>query len=117
MNLAYAGYRPSEVLAPTADQVDLAARALGFASLKKRRSGVFRAVPVPPPLLEVLELGARHPGAAGPPRQGSWGSPLALEPDDPLAGRARGETGEGRNGGPLVRGKLHRAQRALAARG
>ena len=54
MTLAYAGCRPSEALALTADRVDLAAGVLVFESLKKRRSGVFRAVPVPPALLEAL---------------------------------------------------------------
>ena len=38
-------------------QVDLAAGVLVIESLKKRRSGIFRAVPVPPPaLLEALDL-------------------------------------------------------------
>ena len=54
MTLAYAGCRPSEALALTADRVDLAAGVLVFESLKKRRTGVFRAVPVPPALLEAL---------------------------------------------------------------
>jgi integrase len=56
MVLAYAGCRLSEALALTADRVDLAAGVLVFASLKKRRSGVFRAVPVPPAVLEALNL-------------------------------------------------------------
>ena len=56
MTLAYAGCRLSEALALTADRVDLAAGVLVFESLKKRRSGVFRAVPVPPALLEALNL-------------------------------------------------------------
>ena len=53
MTLAYAGYRLSDALALTADRLDLAAGVLVFASLKKRRSSVFRAVPVPPSLLEA----------------------------------------------------------------
>ncbi len=56
MTLAYAGCRLSEALALTVDRVDLAAGVLVFASLKKRRPGVFRAVPVPPTLLEALNL-------------------------------------------------------------
>ena len=55
MTLAYAGCRLSEALALTAG-VDLAAGVLVFESLKKRRTGVFRAVPVPPALLEALNL-------------------------------------------------------------
>ena len=56
MTLAYAGCRLSEALALTVDRVDLAAGLLVFESLKKRRSGVYRAVPVPPALLEALDL-------------------------------------------------------------
>jgi integrase/recombinase XerD len=56
MTLAYAGCRLSEALALTADRVDLAAGVLVFESLKKRRRGVYRAVPVPPALLEALDL-------------------------------------------------------------
>ena len=48
MTLAYAGCRLSEALALTADRVDLAAGVLVFESLKKRRTGIFRSVPVPP---------------------------------------------------------------------
>ncbi|MGH9485473.1 MAG: tyrosine-type recombinase/integrase [Terriglobales bacterium] len=56
MALAYAGCRLSEALALTADRVDLAAGALVFASLRKRHQGAFRAMPVPPTLLEALNL-------------------------------------------------------------
>ncbi|HUB46269.1 MAG TPA: tyrosine-type recombinase/integrase, partial [Acetobacteraceae bacterium] len=56
MTLAYAGCRLSEALALTADRVDLAAGVLVIESLKKRRTGVYRAVPVPPALLDALDL-------------------------------------------------------------
>ncbi|MGH7050534.1 MAG: tyrosine-type recombinase/integrase [Acetobacteraceae bacterium] len=56
MTLTYAGCRLSEALALTADRVDLAAGVLVFESLKKRRPGIFRSVPVPPTLLEALDL-------------------------------------------------------------
>jgi integrase/recombinase XerD len=56
MTLAYAGCRLSEALALTADRVDLAAGVLVFESLKKRRRGLYRAVPVPPALLDALDL-------------------------------------------------------------
>ena len=56
MTLAYAGCRLSEALTLTADRVDLAAGVLVFESLKKRRAGIFRAVPVPPALLDALDL-------------------------------------------------------------
>jgi integrase len=54
--LAYAGCRLSEALALTVDRVDLAAGQLVLESLKKRRTGIYRAVPVPPALLEALDL-------------------------------------------------------------
>jgi integrase/recombinase XerD len=56
MTLAYAGCRLSEALALTADRVDLAAGVLVFESLKKRRTGIFRSVPVPPTLLDTLDM-------------------------------------------------------------
>ena len=56
MTLAYAGCRLSEALALTADRVDLAAGVLVFESLKKRRTGIFRNVPVPPALLDTLDM-------------------------------------------------------------
>ena len=56
MTLAYAGCRLSEALALTVDRVDLTAGLLVLESLKKRRSGVYRVVPVPPALLHALDL-------------------------------------------------------------
>jgi integrase len=56
MTLAYSGCRLSEALALTADRIDLAAGALVFESLKKRRPGIYCSVPVPPALLEALNL-------------------------------------------------------------
>jgi integrase/recombinase XerD len=56
------GCRISGALAPTAERVDLAGRVVVFESLKKRRRGVHRAVPVPPALLEGhLERRAHAP--------------------------------------------------------
>jgi integrase/recombinase XerD len=56
MTLAYAGCRFSEALALTVDRVDLAAEVLVFESLKKRRTGIYRSVPVPPVLLHELDM-------------------------------------------------------------
>jgi integrase len=56
LTLAYAGCRLSEALALTADRIDLAAGVLVIESLKKRRTGIYRAVPVPPALLDALDL-------------------------------------------------------------
>ena len=53
--LAYTGCRLSEALALTPDRVDPGAGVLVFESLKKRRPGVFPAVPVPFWLLENLD--------------------------------------------------------------
>ncbi len=56
MTLAYAGCRLSEALALTADRVDLAADVLTIESLKKRRTGIYRTVPVPSALLDALDM-------------------------------------------------------------
>jgi integrase len=50
------GCRVSEALALTPERIDLTGRAVVFESLKKRRQGVYRAVPVPPGLLDALDL-------------------------------------------------------------
>jgi integrase len=52
--LVYSGARISEVLALSADRVDIADGLLIFESLKKRRRGIYRAVPVPPVFLQML---------------------------------------------------------------
>ena len=54
--LLYTGCRPSEGLALTADRVDFQAAVLTFESRKKRRPGLYRAVPVPATLLDALDL-------------------------------------------------------------
>lgn len=54
--LVYTGCRISEALALTADRVDFGDGVLVFESLKKRRRGVYRAVPVPPVFLDILDL-------------------------------------------------------------
>ncbi len=53
--LAHTGCRISEALALTADRVDIEDGVLIFECLKKRRRGVYRAVPVPPAFLAVLD--------------------------------------------------------------
>ena len=54
--LAYTGCRISEALELTADRIDLAEGVIVFESLKKRKKGIYRAVPVPPALLDALDL-------------------------------------------------------------
>jgi integrase len=53
--LAYTGCRISEALALTAARVDLSDGVVVIESLKKRRKGVYRAIPVPPPFLIALD--------------------------------------------------------------
>src|SRR3954452_1130817 len=50
------GCHISEALALTPQQIDLSGQVIVFESLKQRRKGVFRAVPVPPALMEMLDL-------------------------------------------------------------
>ena len=54
--LAYTGCRPAEARALTADRVDLQEHCITFETLKKRRPGVFRTVPVPPDLTKMLDF-------------------------------------------------------------
>lgn len=56
MTLAYAGCRLPEPLALTAERADLATGVLVIESLKKRRGGIHRAMPVPPALPDALDL-------------------------------------------------------------
>jgi integrase/recombinase XerD len=62
--LTYTGARLSEVLALTSNQIDIAAGFVIFESLKKRRRGVYRGVPLPHTLL--AELGCFHRISANP---------------------------------------------------
>jgi integrase/recombinase XerD len=52
--LAHSGCRISEALGLTADRVDIDDGVIVIESLKKRRKGVYRAVPVPPAFLDAL---------------------------------------------------------------
>lgn len=54
--LNFTGCRISEALNLTSDRIDLDDGVIVFESLKKRERGIFRAVPVPPKLLDMLEL-------------------------------------------------------------
>ncbi len=50
------GCRISEALALSPEQIDFNAQAIIFETLKKRRRGIFRAVPVPPESLDTLNM-------------------------------------------------------------
>src|ERR1039458_1589605 len=52
--LVHTGCRISEALALTADRVDLDDGVVIIESLKKRRKGIYRAIPVPPAFLDTL---------------------------------------------------------------
>jgi integrase/recombinase XerD len=54
--LYYTGCRISEALRLTPRRVDFADQVLILESLKKRLTGVYRAVPVPPALLDTLDM-------------------------------------------------------------
>lgn len=54
LTLAYTGARVSEVLALTPRRIDPETRLILIESLKKRRRGLYRAVPVPASLLDEL---------------------------------------------------------------
>ncbi len=55
LTLAYTGARISEILALTPHRIDFSVRGITIESLKKRRTGVFRTVPVPDHLLDRLD--------------------------------------------------------------
>jgi integrase len=55
MVLAYTGARISEVLALTPKRIDINAKVIIIETLKKRRSGIYRTVPVPDHLLNALD--------------------------------------------------------------
>jgi len=56
LTLAYSGCRLSEALALSTERVEVEQRLLIFESLKKRRRGIYRAVPVPDEVMEALDL-------------------------------------------------------------
>lgn len=53
--LAYTGARISEVLALTPDRIDYSDSLIVIECLKKRRRGVYRSVPVPQEMLQLLD--------------------------------------------------------------
>ena len=59
MTLAFTGCRISEALNLTKERIDVAAKTLVFETLKKRKRGVFRMVPVPTDFIDELLLFAQ----------------------------------------------------------
>ena len=54
LTMFHCGCRISEALNVTTERVDLANKAIIFETLKRRRNGLFRAVPIPDSLVELL---------------------------------------------------------------
>lgn len=54
--LTYTGCRLGEALALTADRGDLSTGRLTFETLKKRKRGIYRTVPVPPDVVTMLDF-------------------------------------------------------------
>lgn len=54
LTLAFTGARISEALAITPERLDVSNEAIVFETLKQRRKGVFRAVPIPGKLLDFI---------------------------------------------------------------
>lgn len=54
--LHYTGCRISEALGLSVRHIDLEGKALIFETLKKRRKGIFRAVPIPDDVLDTLDM-------------------------------------------------------------
>ncbi len=54
LTLFYTGCRISEALNLTVKSIDLSQRAIVFETLKRRRRGIFREVPVPDSLIRIL---------------------------------------------------------------
>lgn len=54
LTLAFTGARISEVLALSAERIDESNEAIVFETLKQRKRGVFRAVPVPLRLIDLI---------------------------------------------------------------
>ncbi len=80
--LAYTGARISEILALTPERIDTEAGVIIIESLKKRRRGVFRAVPVPAHFLAQLEvIHSLHDARSNPRRRAEriwpWGRTTA----------------------------------------
>lgn len=76
--MAYTGARISEVLALVPSRIDLDAEVVVIESLKKRRPGVFRAIPLPSEFLFLIEKvhgleGKRMAGTESESRIWPWG--------------------------------------------
>lgn len=69
LTLLYTGARISELLAVTPERIDRANGAIVFETLKRRKRGIYRAVPVPSELLKQLDSVHRVRAAQDDPAQ------------------------------------------------
>ncbi len=83
--LAFTGCRISEALALTPKSFDFSGKAIVFETLKKRRKGVYRAVPVPAEALDTVHMahgiratGRRRKRAQGEYRLWNWSRTTAF---------------------------------------
>ena len=83
LTLAYTGCRISEALALTAQHIDVTHHRITFETLKRRRKGVFRAIPVPSSVTDALDLSPWH-SAASATRGGQKNPALGVVPLDRL---------------------------------
>lgn len=77
LTLAFTGARISEVLALNPEQIDASNEAIVFETLKQRKRGVFRAVPVPMQLIDLVTMIAATPKHEEHPRIWPWRRTMA----------------------------------------
>ena len=94
------GCRISEALALTPESVDLSGRAVMFESLRKRRHGIYRGVPVPPALLDTFDMWAMASRRLRETRRTVQPSALVLGTQHRVAARQRRDGGCRNTGRP-----------------
>lgn len=77
LTLAFTGARISEVLALRAESIDASNEAIVFETLKQRKRGVFRAVPVPRRLVDLVLRATQGSGRRSRSRFWPWGRTMA----------------------------------------
>lgn len=77
LTLAFTGARISEVLALTLGRIDMSNEAIIFETLKRRKRAVFRAVPAPRRLLNLIAAATQPKSGAVTSRLWPWGRTTA----------------------------------------
>ena len=96
LTLRWSGARISEVLALTPAAIDIEGGVAGIRTLKRRKRGIIRQVPLPLDLLNELGSGVRACDGAARSRAGRQ-TIMALQPHHGLAVRETGHDGSGHN--------------------